>query len=171
MADIIAEINTIGDLLGGVGASRFYKQNLPATYVANTIGIRWQGDNSESETGFHYRVDRLYQVIYFGSNEVNCLGLATKLTAALAQNTKAKIRDSSGFITLGSFALSAPFKTETDGVYAIIGILPVSVRVPREFEKAPKMAEVTVEATPKDHAGTAIDDGRYRFSTEILLDE
>ena len=145
MADIIGEINTIGDLLAGVGVTRFYKQDLPLKYVANTIGIRWQGDTSESETGYHYRVERIYQVIYFGGSEVACLQKIPLIQKALQQHIKTKLRDSDGYITLGSFAFTKPFKTDTDGVYAISGILPVTVRVAREFAKVPQIGGVNVD--------------------------
>lgn len=149
MADIIDEINTIGDLLTNVGVTRFYKQDLPKTYVANTLGIRWYGDVSESESGYHYRIERIYQVIYFGKSEVDCLQKIPKIQAPINQHIKAKLRESDGYITLGSLSFTKPFKTETDGVYAVAGVLPVSVRVAREFAPVPKIGNVTAEIAPK----------------------
>ena len=62
MADIIDEINTIGDLLASVGVTRFYKQDLPKTYV-NTIGIRWQGDTDVGRSGL-YEIDRVSSYLF-----------------------------------------------------------------------------------------------------------
>lgn len=145
MADIIGEINTIGDLLADVGVTRFYKQDWPKVYVANTIGIRWQGDTSVSETGYHYRIERIYQVVYWGNSEVVCLQKIPLLQKALQQHIKAKLRDSDDYMTLGSFAISPPFKTDTDGVYAVSGVLPVTVRVAREVAPVPKIGGVIID--------------------------
>lgn len=166
MADIIAEIDTIGDLLVGVGAGRLYKQDLPKTYVANTLGIRWQGDVSKSETAYHYRIDRLYQIIYFATSEVKCLQTAPKLTQPIEQNIKTKLRGSDAYMTLGSLSLSAPFKTETDGVYAIIGILPVSIREARQFEQVPKMRVIDAEITPRNSEGIVLSDEVYTANSD-----
>lgn len=166
MANIIGEIDTIGDLLTDVGVTRLYKQDLPKIYVANTIGIRWQGDTSESETGVVYRIDRIYQVVYFGKSEVDCLQKIPTIQTALNQNIKAKLRDSNGYITLGSLVFSAPFKTDTDNVYAVSGVLPVSVRVAREIEAvAPKIGNVTVVVQPTEPDGSTSPDDKYDVIT------
>lgn len=158
----MAEINTIGDLLSDVGADRLYKQTLPTQYVANTIGIRWQGDSSESETAYHYRIDRLYQIIYFASSEIKCIQTIPALQKALNQHIKAALRGSGGYITLEPLAMSAPFKTDTDGVYAVVGVLPVSVRVPREFAEVSKIGGLGVTVDAKASDGV---DEKYTFST------
>lgn len=143
MADIIAEINTIGDLIAPAASfERFYKQSLPTKYVANTVGIRWQGDRETSMTNVIYGVERIYQIIYFGNSEVNCIQQADKIRGALNNAIKVKLRDSDGYMTLESFNYSAPFKTETDGVYAIVGILPATVYVERPQQQYEKMATV-----------------------------
>lgn len=143
MADIVTEINTIGDLIAPVSAfGRFYKQTLPKEYVANTVAIRWQGDGDKPMTNVIYGVERIYQIIYFGNSEVNCIQNADKIRAALNNAIKVKLRDSDGYMTLESFNYSAPFKTETDGVYAIVGILPATVYVERPQMAYEKMRVV-----------------------------
>lgn len=129
MADIIKEIDTIGDLLATVGVSRFYKQDLPLKYVANTIGIRWQGDSDDDFTQAAYEINRIYQVIYFGNNEVDCINKAKMIRSKLSDylSKKVKLRGSDDFMTLESFNMSAPFKTDTDGVYAVVGVLNASL--------------------------------------------
>lgn len=148
MADIIAEINTIGDLITPVAQfTRLYKQDLPKVYVANTVGIRWQGDRSEDLTAVVYGVDRTYQIIYFGKSEIDCLNHADKIRSALDNAIKTKLRGLDGYMTLSPFAYSAPFKTDTDGVYAIVGILPATVYVQRPQEKYEKMRVIDAEIT------------------------
>lgn len=129
MADIIGEINTIGDLLATVGVTRFYKQDLPEVYVANTIGIRWQGDNDADFTQAAYEITRPYQVIYFGNNEVDCLNKTKVIRSKLSDylSKKVQIRGSNDYMTFESFSMSPPFKTDTDGVYAVVGVLNVSL--------------------------------------------
>ena len=132
MADIIAEINTIGDLIAPASDfTRFYKQSLPEKYVANTVGIRWQGDTNESLTNVMYSVGRTYQVVYFGNNEVNCIQIADKIRTQLNNTIKTRLRGSDDYMTLGPLSFSAPYKTETDGVYAIVGVLPVTIYAER----------------------------------------
>lgn len=128
MADIIGEINTIGDLLASMGVTRFYKQEFPKVYVANTIGIRWQGDSDEGFTQAAYEIDRTYQIVYFGSNEIDCLNKAKAIRAKISDTIKVKLRGSDDYMTLESFNMSPPFKTDTDGVYAVSGVLRVTVR-------------------------------------------
>ncbi|RDV27779.1 hypothetical protein [Lysinibacillus capsici] len=125
MADIIKEIDTIGDLLATVDVTRLYKQDLPLKYIANTLGIRWQGDSDDDFTQAAYEINRIYQIIYFGNSEIDCLKKSKLIRSKLSDylSKKVQIRDSNDFITFESFSMSAPFKTETDGVYAVVGVL------------------------------------------------
>jgi len=144
MADIVGEINTIGDLLANVGVSRFYKQDLPTKYVANTIGIRWQGENDDDTfSQSAYGIDRIYQVVYFGSNEIDCITKIQKVRSALKADKKVKLRGIDDYMTLVSFNFAPPFKTDTDGVYAVSGVLMVKVYEVRPQEAYPKMSEVS----------------------------
>ncbi|ASN68098.1 hypothetical protein 8F11_63 [uncultured Caudovirales phage] len=129
MADIIKEIDTISDLLATVGVTRFYKQDLPLTYVANTIGIRWQGDSDADFTQAAYEITRPYQIVYFGKNEVDCISKSKLIRSKLSDylSKKVQLRGSNVFMTFESFSMSPPFKTETDGVYAAVGVLSVSM--------------------------------------------
>lgn len=165
MADIIAEINTIGDVLGGIGATRFYKQDLPTKYVANTICIRWQGDGDEEFTQAAYAVERVYQIIYFGKNEVSCLQNAEKIRKEINGRIKVKLRGLDGYMTLGSFNFAPPFKTDTDGVYAVSGVLLAKVYIERPRETWQKIGKLGVEVTPHDNAGNPLVDEIYEITT------
>lgn len=128
MATRAQEIDTIGDVLEAVGVERFFKQDFPLTYSANTIGIRWQGDNSDGLTGAHYLVENTYQIIYFGDSQRDCLDKSETISAIINDkiDMKIKIRDLVEYITLRSFAMTPVFKTDTDGVYAVSAILTVA---------------------------------------------
>ena len=95
MATRTQEIDTIGDLLATVGVSRFYKENFPSTYVANTIGIRWQGDSSDGLTNVLYTIENTYQLVYFGSSRVDCLNKSEAISGLINDkiDMKTKIRD------------------------------------------------------------------------------
>lgn len=144
MADIIGEINTISDLLATVGVTRFYKQDLPKSYVPNTIGIRWQGDSDADFTQAAYKIERPYQIIYFSNNEVDCLNKTKLIRSKLSDylSKKVKIRDSNDYMTFESFSMSPPFKTDTDGVYAVVGVLSVSLLEAYSQPKHTKIGEV-----------------------------
>lgn len=143
MANIIGEIDTIGDLLAGVGVDRFYKQNMPVSYVKNTIGIRWQGENdADTFTQAAYGIDRIYQVIYFGSSEVDCITKIQKVRTALKADTKVKLRGIDDYMTLMSFNFAPPFKTDTDGVYMVSGLLVARVYEARPQTVYTKMGDI-----------------------------
>lgn len=130
MATRAQEIDTIGDLLASVGATRYYKENFPTTYATNTIGIRWQGDTPIGRTAAFYEVTRTYQIVYFGASRVDCLTKSEIIHELISEHIdkKVKIRGLDEFITLGSFVMTPSFKTDTDGVFAVSGILTTTVR-------------------------------------------
>lgn len=144
MATRTQEIDTIGDLLATVGVSRFYKENFPSTYVANTIGIRWQGDSSDGLTNVLYTIENTYQLVYFGSSRVDCLNKSEVISGLINDkiDMKTKIRDLDEFITLRSFAMTPPFKTETDGVHAVSCILTVTSTRKRTLPEHVKMGVI-----------------------------
>lgn len=149
MADIVTEIDTIGDLIEPVASfTRYYKQTLPKTYVANTFAIRWQGDNTPTElSGVVYETARPYQVTYFGNSEIDCMQKADAIQTELRKHIKVRLRGLNEYITFGPFAFSAPYKTDTDGVYAVVGILLVHDYVERPRPKWQKMRRIEAEIT------------------------
>lgn len=153
MGSIVNEIDTIGDLITPVASfTRSYKQELPAKYVANTYAIRWQGDNPPTDlTATTYETSRPYQILYFGNNEVDCLTKAQAIQTALQQHIKVKLRGLNEYITLSPFAFSAPYKTDVDGVYAVVGVLVVSDFVNRTQPSYTKMGRI--EAEIKENGG------------------
>lgn len=149
MADIIAEIDTIGELLTPVGVTRFYKQDYPTKYVANTIGLAWQSDSGHTLTQTMAQIERVYQIVYFGKSKVDCLKKSEQIANILRKTIKTKISGTNDYMTLVSFNFSPIMKTETDGVFAVIGILNVSVQdeIPKPYYD--KMAEIHTNVTTK----------------------
>lgn len=153
MASIVTEIDTIGDLIKSVASfTRYYKQDLPEVYVANTFAIRWQGDNTPTDlTGTVYETERPYQIIYFGTSEVDCLTKAQAIQTELQKSIKVRLRGLNDYVTLSPFAFSAPYKTDTDGVYAVVGVLTVSDFIARPQPTWQKMQHI--EAEINDNGG------------------
>ena len=142
MGDIIAEINTIGELIAPVGVTRFYKQDYPKNYVANTIGIAWQSDSGRTHTQTMAQIDRVFQVVYFGKSKVDCMTKAEQIANILRKTIKTKIIGTNDYMSLVSFNFSPILKTETDGVYAVIGVLNTTVQdeIPKPIYE--NMAEI-----------------------------
>lgn len=151
MADITQEIETLATYLGGVATfARVWRQHLPLKYTANEMSIRYLGDSSESETAYHFRIDREYQVVYFATTEIACLQRATLLQRAINQQIKIPVKDATGYMSLVSFSISQPFKTDTDGVFAVVGVLQAQVREARYFAPVPKVMNVEATITQKE---------------------
>lgn len=151
MADITQEIETLATYLEGVATfARVWRQHLPLKYTANEMSIRYLGDSSESETAYHFRIDREYQVVYFATTEIACLQRATLLQRAINQQIKIPVKDATGYMSLVSFSISQPFKTDTDGVFAVVGVLQAQVREARYFAPVPKVMNVEATITQKE---------------------
>ena len=151
MADIAQEIETIASYLGTTATfARVWRQHLPSKYTANELSVRYLGDSSESETAYHYRIDRVYQVVYFAATEIACIQRATLLQRAINRQIKIRIKDTDGYMTLVSFSISQPFKTDTDGVFAVVGVIQAQVREARYFAPVPKMEHIEATITTKE---------------------
>lgn len=122
---------------------KYNLQNMPKEYSPNGISIRFVKGTSESETKNHYRLDRLFQLVYFGKSEIDCLTQMSLLEEKFNNEFTIPLKGETRKLTIGSFSSSEPFKTES-GVYAIIGMLETHIRVARRLIKVPKINEVTV---------------------------
>lgn len=139
------EIDTIGDVLEAVTVDRFFKQDFPQTYTPNTIGIRWQSDGSNGLAGGHYVIENTYQIVYFGNSERDCLEKSELISEIFNDkiDMKIKIRNIDAYLTLKTFTSSIPFKTDTDGVYAVSMILTVESNRFRKISEGPLLGNVT----------------------------
>ena len=150
MAEITDELLALRDYVTSIGFTRINLAYLPEKYVAGELSIRYQGDDSTSETGYHYRLDRDYQFVVFGTSERDCLSKASALQKRMNGAHKIRVGES-GWMSLGSFSMSQPFKAEDSDVYGIIGMLQATVREARDFSafEVPSIGDVTVVVTPK----------------------
>lgn len=151
MADIAIEVESLRDFVADPTLySRVWMQTMPAKYTAGELSIRYQGGNTASETGYHYRLDREYQLVYFGTSERDCIIKGSALERKFNSKHVIQLKGSERNIRVGPFSMSQPFKTEGGEVFAIIGMLQAELREARDFtaEEAPKMGEVVVAITP-----------------------
>ncbi|QIG62527.1 hypothetical protein [Sporosarcina phage Lietuvens] len=150
MAEITDEITALRDLVADVGFTKIRLAHLPDKYTAGELSIRYQGDDVTSETGYHYRLDREYQFVFFGTSERDVISYASKVQRRLNSVFKLKIgtADESGYMTLGSFSCSQPFKAEDNvSIYGIIGVLQAEVREARYFTQSPKISGIETDVT------------------------
>ncbi|WP_010495080.1 hypothetical protein [Paenibacillus elgii] len=118
------------------------KQTLPKQPAAGTFVIRFQNDSRESETAFHFRTDRDYQIVYFGARADEVLAKMDALSTTLYQTQVIPRTDGSlRYVRVESFAFSQPFKTENE-LFACIGVLSAQTRTARDQQTYEKMMNV-----------------------------
>ncbi|MGN7387725.1 hypothetical protein [Sporosarcina sp. SAFN-015] len=151
MAEITDEIMALRNFVADIGFAYINLAHLPAEYVAGELAIRFMGDTAASETGYHFRLDRDYQFVYFDTSERACLAKASAIQRRMRSAHKINVGNAteSGYLTLGSFSLSQPFKAEGAEVYGIIGMLQATAREARKFEAVPKMGGITIDVKPR----------------------
>lgn len=111
---------------------------MPAKPAPGTYGIRLFNTAATDETAYHYRVDRTFQIIYFGASPTDVLQKIDALGDALYGVRVLPIdKDSNRYLRIGSFSYTQLFQTEND-LYARIGVLDCTVRKARtqpEYQK------------------------------------
>lgn len=122
-------------------AATIYLQYVPAQPTANSLSIRLQSADTETETLYHMARHREYQFVYFGASNVDVITKMDELDRKLNNDLLIPIKDSLRYMRVESFSLSQPFKTE-NGIDAIIGVLSVTVREARDQEQFEKIMNV-----------------------------
>lgn len=145
MASIANEIESIAEFIESefTSASIHY-QRVPTEPKANDLSIRYLMGDTETETNYHYRLDRTYQIVYFAQNELACLTKFDALQRKLNNTFVIPIKDSSRHLRIESFNFSQPFKTEGGTIIGILGVLSVNVREARTQQTHEKINQVTV---------------------------
>jgi hypothetical protein len=143
MASIINEVESVGAFVAPVfpGAKVWY-QNVPIEPVANELVVRYLSSDNTTETGYHYRLNRDYQIVYFAQNEFACLQKFEALERRINDTLVIPLKNSERYLRLESFSFSQPFKTEAGTVTAILGVLSVHVREARTQETSEKINNV-----------------------------
>lgn len=108
------------------------KQTPPKQPTANTFVIRYLDGRLTSETAYHFRTDREYQIVYYGADAADVLTKMDALSTALYQVKLIPINGSLRYIRVETFAFSQPFQTDNDKLFACIGVLSTQVREARD---------------------------------------
>ncbi|MEH6941681.1 hypothetical protein [Bacillus sp. JJ722] len=146
MADITNEITSIRDFVAPhITGVKFHLQNMPEAYKAGELAIDFATGKGVSETGVSYRLDRTFQIVYFGTSGADCLRKMAPLEQQFNHAQMIHIKGTTRYLRIGSFSLSQSFKTETTGVHAIIGMLEVNLRELRPQPDSEKIENVIVD--------------------------
>lgn len=113
------------------------KQDVPEQPPADSFYIRVMDPDYNTETSYHYRIDRPYEIIHLAERPDTVLANMDRIGAALYQTQLI------GHIRINSFSHSQPAKTE-NGLFVVIGVLLTSVREARIQPVYPKINNVTV---------------------------
>lgn len=135
--------NAISPLLPG---AIYTLQSAPKTPTVNHVQIEAMPQTiGNSETLYHYANDRTFRIVIYGKSGLDVITKAEAVGETLANAMKIKIDEEPGYMTLGSFSLSETFETSTAGIFAIIGMLPATVRKLRPQEEYDKIGDINVD--------------------------
>lgn len=142
MSSIVTDLESIEQYVAPLfPTATIYLQHVPAQPTTNSLSIRLQGASTETETAYHMARHREYQLVYFGTSNVDVLTKMDALDRKLNNDLLIPIKDSLRYIRVESFSLSQPFKTE-NGIDVIIGVLAVTVREARDQQQYEKIMNV-----------------------------
>jgi hypothetical protein len=122
-------------------STTIYLQYIPSQPTARSLSIRFQNGGTETETLYHMARNREYQIVYFGSSNIDVLAKMDALDRKLNNDLLIPIKDSLRYLRVESFSLSQPFKTE-NGIDTMIGVLSVTVREARDQQQYEKIMNV-----------------------------
>ena len=113
------------------------KQDVPAQPPANSFYVRLLDEDRETETRYHFRIDRAYQIVHLAQRPDTVLANMDTLSTAIYQT------ELIGDIRINAFSISQPAKTD-NGLFVIIGVLDTSVRQARIQPVYPKINHVGI---------------------------
>ena len=135
MASILTELESIEKFIiqkSIFGEVTFQIQYTGVVDNTNTIRIKFIKGDSKVETAQHNHLTRLYEITYFGEDELDCAEKMNQLQRAFLDAYKVIIKDSDDrYMTIDSFAISQTFKTQGN-MFGVIGMLDVSTREMKE---------------------------------------
>ncbi|MCK1985169.1 MULTISPECIES: hypothetical protein [Peribacillus] len=143
MIDIKNEVDSLADYISDNLSEVKILKKSPIKYNSGDLLIRFVKGSTESETGFHYRLDHSFQIVYYGASDLDCISKMGQVQHFFGDKVSIPLEgDESRYLGIESFSLSQAFQTETTGIYAIIGIVEVSIRQARSYEQATKIQNV-----------------------------
>lgn len=139
---VVDELQSVVDFIKAMfPTANVIKQNPPSTPTPNTFVARLLSSDTDSETLYHMRRSRDYQIVCYGSHPSDVLAKMDAIERKTINDIVIPIKGSLRYISVGGFSFSMPFKTES-GVDAVIGILQTEVREARDQATYEKIMQV-----------------------------
>lgn len=153
MATVTDELTSLKEFLAGTlgDGCNFCIQYTPKKYEANTVIINLLSSSRNSETGYHTKSQRSYQITYFCNSMKNCVATADELEGAFTSTQIVPIVDADNrYIRIDSVASSRAFETETLGIYAVVLVVGAHVRNMKPQHKYEKINDVSIQGKPSE---------------------
>ncbi|WP_188068977.1 hypothetical protein [Brevibacillus brevis] len=136
------ELESVGAFVKAVVSDAALKYEVPSQATKDTLVVRIQTNDYESETRYHYRIDRTYQIITYGADSP----LVTTKMDAIARKVNDKttmipIAGTLRYIRTDGFNFTQALRTES-GLWACVGVLQTEVREARTQEQYDKIMHV-----------------------------
>lgn len=158
MADIKTEIQSIRDFVASeLPGATFKLQNMPDKYKAAELAIELVRSTTNTETASSYRIAQTYQLVYFGTSQLDCLTKMQLVERRMNDKQIIPLGSTARYLRIGSFSLSQSFKTETNGVFSVIGMLEAEIRESR--------TQIAYESVNNLEVGTYTDKTAGAWST------
>lgn len=140
---LLNELSSVGAYVKSVLPSNAQlKYDVPTQPTKDTVVVRMLTTDTESETAYHYRVDRTYQVVIYGADSPTVLEKMDAVSRKVNDGTTLiPIAGSLRYIRTDGFGYGATFRTES-GLYACVGVLQTDVREARTQEQYDKIMHV-----------------------------
>lgn len=137
-----SELASVGAFVKTVVSGAALKYEVPSQATKDTLVVRIQTNDYESETRYHYRIDRTYQIITYGADSPS----VTAKMDAIARKVNDKTTmiptvSSLRYIRANGFGYGAAMRTES-GLWACVGVLQTEVREARTQEQYEKIMHV-----------------------------
>jgi hypothetical protein len=137
---IVSEITAIETYINNLFPdSSTGKQIIPKNPPVDSFYVRFLSDDRETETRYHFRITREYQIVYYAKWPEDVLPKMDALSATIYQTETI-----APGIRVDSFGFSQPVKMDSGDIYASIGILSVSVREARVQPNSPLIENVSI---------------------------
>lgn len=139
---LMNELESVGAFVKSVLPSATLKYEVPTQPTKDTVVVRMLTTDTESETRYHYRVDRAYQVVIYGVDSPTVLErMEAVLRKVNDRTTLIPLAGTLRYIRTDGFSYGAAFRTES-GLFACVGVLQTEVREARTQEQYDKIMHV-----------------------------
>ncbi|KTS84480.1 hypothetical protein NS115_03905 [Paenibacillus jamilae] len=140
---ILTELDSVASVVLEAFPESEMKYKVPKEPKTGQFVLRSQKNDLSTESRFTFRIERLYQLIYYSDNPAEALDIMDRLSRQLMRGTTLiPINDGSfRYIRIESFSFSDPVETES-GLSAVIASMPTEIRQARDQKTFEKIMQV-----------------------------